>query len=223
MNVLSLSLLRRRRFQVVTAILILQAAALLSFTRDEVKFQIPPLQMIPERLENWSEAREGVIEKEAMSILQPDDYLVRDYYDRSSGRFANLFIAYFKSQRSDRMPHSPRNCLPGNGWVPSGYGSTEVQVPGQPAPIRVNNYTVRKGDERAIVLYWYQTWKRSIASEYQARVYLALDSIRDNRTDTALVRVMVPVPEDAAPDAYQAAAVEFVRAVYPRLSPYFPR
>jgi EpsI family protein len=220
--VLSFTFLKNRRFQIVTAIFILQWAALLGFTRDEVVPAVPPLRVFPEEISTWKLTRDAVIESEALSILQPDDYIVREYYDRRAGAAANLFVAYFRTQRNERMPHSPKNCLPGSGWVPSDYTTTPVAVPGASAPISVNSYVVRKEDRRAVVLYWYQTWNRSVANEYAARAYLALDSIRYNRTDTGLVRVMVDVPEGESTADYHRLAVDFAREVYPKLAPYFP-
>jgi EpsI family protein len=211
-----------RRFQTVTLIFLLQAVALLCFSRDEMTPAVPSLRLIPEQLGSWTLAQEGIAEKEALSILQPDDYLIREYKN-SSGHLANLFIAYFKTQRGERMPHSPKNCLPGNGWVSSVQGTISVLPEGAPVSVRVNSYVVQKGDQRAIVLYWYQTWKRAIANEYIARMYLAVDSIRDNRTDTALVRIMIPIPEGVAATDYQASGIDFLRSVYPQLAPYFPK
>jgi EpsI family protein len=222
-NLSSFDFLNNRRFQIVTAIFLLHAVALFSFSRDEVTPTVPPLRLISDEIGTWVLAQEGVAEKEALGILQPDDYLIRDYTQPRSGRLANLFIAYFKTQRGERMPHSPKNCLPGNGWVSSGLGSLSVTPEGQNSPIQVNNYVVSKGDQRALVLYWYQTWKRTIANEYAARMFLALDSIRDNRTDTALVRIMIPIPDGSSPADYQTTGVDFLRSVYPQLAPYFPK
>jgi len=44
------------------------------------------------------------------------------------------------------------------------------------------------------VLYWYQSPNRVVASEYKAKFWTVADAIRYNRTDTSLVRVVVPVP-----------------------------
>jgi len=61
-----------------------------------------------------------------------------------------------------------------------------------PFPFR-EEHRVEKGDEKSIVLYWYQSRDRVIASEYLAKIYLVLDAMRYRRSDTALVRVVVPV------------------------------
>jgi EpsI family protein len=71
-----------------------------------------------------------------------------------------------------------------------------------------------------VVLYWYQSHGRIIASEYWAKIYLTLDAIRLNRTDGALVRVITPIRGSEA-DAEQEA-VAFVKTLYPLLGRYLP-
>ena len=77
-------------------------------------------------------------------------------------------------------------------------GAVPIAVAGRPAPIVVNRYVVARGDERSVVLYWYQSHDRIIASEYAAKFWLIADSIRYRRSDTALVKVVVPVAGDSA-------------------------
>ncbi len=69
--------------------------------------------------------------------------------------------------------------------------------------------------------YWYQSRNRVVASEYTAKIQTVMDSIRYNRTDTAIVRVVVPVVNDREEEAEKQAA-DFVRAMFPELVAYFP-
>ena len=56
------------------------------------------------------------------------------------------------------------------------------------APL-INEYIIEKQGQRQLVLYWYQSHGRVIASEYWAKLYMVLDAIHLHRTDGALVRV----------------------------------
>jgi hypothetical protein len=60
-----------------------------------------------------------------------------------------------------------------------------------------------------------------VASEYTAKYYVMVDSIRLNRTDTALVRVMVPMSAGGQEAATRTAA-DFVRAFFRPLHEYLP-
>ena len=203
---------------IATAVLGVQAAVLHSRSRPEVTPLARDLASFPARLGDWTMAQEGVVEKEIQDVLQADDLLTREYA-RAGGR-ANLFIAYFHSQRTGKAPHSPKNCLPGSGWLPSESEIMTIPVTGSEA-VEANRYVVSKGSSKSVVLYWYQTHRRTIASEYRAKVYLVADSIRYNRSDTALVRVVTPV-RDGDVDGATREAVSLARASYPVIRPYLP-
>jgi EpsI family protein len=163
---------------------------------------------------------EGVVEKEVQDVLRADDILTRSYMNPQHRLPAHLFVAYFKTQRTGQAPHSPKNCLPGTGWVPSESAIVPVEVPGRGA-IEVNRYVVAKGDNKSLVMYWYQSRDRVVASEYSAKFYVVADALRYNRTDTALVRVTVPIVENDV-QAAQSAAEDFIRSFYTPLRKHFP-
>ena len=135
---------------------------------------------------------------------------------------ANLFVAFFKSQRTGQTPHSPKNCLPGSGWVPSQADIVKIQVPGRPEPVEANRYVVARADAKSLVLYWYQSRDRTVASEYTAKYYVVADAIRYNRTDTALVRIIIPMGETTTLEKANAIAEDFVRQMYAPLRAHFP-
>jgi len=180
-----------------------------------------PLGEFPVYIGGWQMIRQSQIEKDVLDVLKADDTLSRAYLNPGKTAAANLFIAFFKTQRSGQAPHSPKNCLPGAGWQPTATGFIDVSVPDAPEPITVNRYVVSHGEEKRVVLYWYQSPRRVIASEYSAKAWLVADSIRYHRSDTALVRVEVPVYKSDE-NAASGAAVSFVQAVFPELRKQFP-
>ncbi|MCL6507022.1 MAG: EpsI family protein [Bryobacteraceae bacterium] len=210
-----------RAGQVLTAALLAQAALFYGLSRSEEIPAARPLAEFPVAIETWQLRQEGAIEKEILDMLRADDVLSRIYVEPASGRVAGLFVAYFRSQRTGQAPHSPKNCLPGAGWIPTASEVIQIPIAGRREPIRVNRYVVARGLEKSVVVYWYQSRQRVVASEYEAKVRLVLDAIRYNRTDTALVRVVVPVGEGDETQAGTVAA-EFVRALFPVLSRYLP-
>lgn len=187
----------------VTAILLGQAAAFHSFARHEKEPLTLPFRLLPAELGGWRAQRDEALDDYAAKVLHPDDYL-RRYYDDPEGRTtAQCFIAYFRTQRTGHVPHSPKNCLPGHGWAPNKSGPVVLRVPGR--EVTVNRYVVAKEELRSVVLYWYQTPRRALANEYLAKIYLVWDAVRDGRSDTALVRVMVPFSEGGEAAAERAA------------------
>jgi EpsI family protein len=178
----------------LSVLLVAQAGAYYLLPKAELAPPAPPLSGFPTTLDAWHATVDVKLEDEVLKVLRADDTMSRMYQRPDSPFAVSLFMAYFRSQKSGAAPHSPKNCLPGSGWAPLSSGTIAIDVPGQPEPVEVNRFIVGKGTERTLVLYWYQTAHRVVASEYMAKVWLVLDSLRYRRSDTAIVRVVVPVP-----------------------------
>jgi EpsI family protein len=219
--VLNMSFLRGSVAKILTVVLLAQVAMVYGFNRPEVIPQNRPLNELPMQFNNWSLHQEGVVEKEIQDVLKADELLTRSYASRQYGVAAHLFVAYFRSQRTGQTPHSPKNCLPGSGWVPSLSDIVNVQVPGRPEPIEVNRYVVAKGEQKSLVMYWYQSRDRVVASEYKAKFFVMADALRYNRTDTALVRVVLPIVDNDV-DTANRVAEDFIRSFYAPLRQHFP-
>jgi EpsI family protein len=80
---------------------------------------------------------------------------------------------------------------------------------------------VEHGDDRSVVLYWYQTHNRIVASEYWAKLWLVVDAIRYHRSDTSLVKIVVPVRDDNI-GAATAMGVQMIQAMFPSLLKQLP-
>ena len=213
--------LKSRQAKILSAILISQALLFYGMSRAEANPESRPLSGLSEQLGSWRMSKQGVIDDETREVLKADELLNRGYVNMALRVEANLFVAYFKTQRTGQTPHSPKNCLPGNGWTQTLSDTINVTVPGRAEPIEVNRYLVSKGENKSIVVYWYQSRDRVVASEYRARFYTAADAIRFNRTDTALVRVVVPVVDGDDKRATDAA-IDFVKDFFVPLRQHFP-
>ena len=205
--------------RVVTALLVMQGALLYSSIRPEFVPVSPALAGVPRSLNGWEFIQDGLVEKEILDILQADDLLNRQYHRGPT--VASLFVAAFRSQRTGKAPHSPKNCLPGSGWTPLSSSEVPIETGVAAGTIYVNRYIIAHGEDRALVMYWYQSRDRVVANEYLAKFWVMADAIRYNRTDTALVRVIVPVI-DRNEAAAEEMASDFVRSFYATLRGYLP-
>lgn len=196
---------------VLSTLFALQGAAYYGLSRRvESVPPAQPLAAIPTKIGAWRTVREAAIDADQKAVLRADDYLTRDYAT-PAGKRASLFIAYFHSQRAGQTPHSPKNCLPGAGWTWSVADTIRVGVAAPEQAIEINRYVVARGDEHAVVLYWYESHGRIVASEYRAALFTAWNALRWNRTDTSLVRVVAPDLRDG---------VQFVQAFFPEFRRY---
>jgi hypothetical protein len=81
---------------------------------------------------------------------------------------------------------------------------------------------VARGADKSIVLYWYQSHNRIIAGEFEAKFWLIADSIKFRRSDSSLVKIVVPVHPGADPAIATGIATGFVKSIFPALSRQLP-
>jgi len=215
----------RTRIAIVVGCLLATSIAVARADRPEET----PLRMsfstFPMQLGEWQGIQRPPFTEDVLEVLGLDDYITRVYVrpDRSA---ADLYVGYWQSQRQGDTMHSPQNCLPGAGWTPASQSLLTFPDPRNAAapPLTVNRFVIQKGRERQLVLYWYQGRGRVIGNEYWSKIYLVLDAARYNRTDAAIVRVVVPVADisSEAEAAAETSALEFVRVLLPALGQYLP-
>jgi EpsI family protein len=206
--------LRYRPAAIVTAILLTQSALFYAYPTAEFIPDVPPLGSFETQSGAWKMQSEIALDAETQDFLKADDTLNRVYAGPAGS--ANLFVAFFKSQRAGVTPHSPKVCLPGAGWVSEASAVLSVQIPGDAKPIPVNRYVVRHGEDRRLVLYWYATAHHTMADEYVSKLYLMHEGLRYRRSDEAIYRVITPILGDGEAGA-QSRAVDFIHAFYPPL------
>jgi len=202
--------------------MLLAGTVLLLHTRANADRNPPsePLSQFPSIIAGWM-GSEQAIDQETLDVLGAGDFLARLYTQGSKPAPVSLFIGYFPTQRTGQTIHSPKHCLPGAGWVfeSSDYVNL-IDVNGKSH--RVGEYTIANGEKRQFVIYWYQAHGRSVANEYMAKIYMAVDAIRMNRTDGALVRVITPVASGEELPAARRRAEAFTAQLAPLLPRFVP-
>ncbi len=223
-----------RRTWAVVVLLTLCAALMAHGSRTEPVLIRQPLANLPLQFGDWHGRPFPDMEARILAVLGVDDYINRAY-SRQGGAVVSLYVGYYRSQRQGQTIHSPLNCLPGAGWNPvrrdrvgipvngNGAGGTEA---GRAAGrlIDVNLIVIQKGLEKRVVIYWYQSHGRVIASEYWGKICTVIDAVRSNRTDAALVRITSPVAglERTAELRSVEISVQFVQELFPLLNRYVP-
>ena len=207
------------RFLPVVLALAATAVFLEARDRNEVLPAHEELSSFPTLIEN-RRGRDFKLAPGESEVLGPGQFLLRNYEGSAGEPTVNLFIAFFPSQRTGDTIHSPKNCIPGSGWVPIASGQIPI-IRSDGSRVLINRYLIAKGAERDLVFYWYQAHGRVTPSEYWAKIFLVTDAIQRNRTDGALVRVVVPISGDGEVAA-QAQALGFIRLILPSLDAYIP-
>ena len=102
------------RFGVVYGLFLL-AAAYMSFHRETPAPLAAPLSSFPAELGSWRAVHQDYFSPALLSVLRPSDYLSRRYQG-PGGKVVDLYIGYHDGGQGSGPIHSPKNCLPGNGW-----------------------------------------------------------------------------------------------------------
>jgi EpsI family protein len=198
----------------------MQMAAAWGISLGERPPTAPDLTSLPAEIGAWTMTGEQALEPEVVAYLRPDDYIDRNYLARGPAGNINVFVAYFKSLKSGYGPHSPGICLPGAGWKPVQFGVVQAPVPGSRGSIPVNQYFLEKGNQKLLVLYWYQNERRIWAEEFRAKIYMLPDLLRYHRSDVALIRIVTPLDPNAV-EATKSGLFRFVNTAFPLLSERF--
>jgi len=208
-----------KRTLIASSLMILTMVCVSFFSYGEDVSPKKPLSNFPRRIGNWI-GKEGHFDQRIYDILRVDDSFL-GHYRTVDGHHVQLYIGYFKTQRQGEQIHSPKNCLPGAGWNIVRTSLEDLVIPNtNPGKIRVVKLYLEKGDQRQLVLYWFQSRGRFIHSEYKRKIYLVWDAILKNRTDGSFIRLIAPIDKDEADTTEHITS--FAQQLIPIVSEYVP-
>ena len=211
-------------YSFIASIVLLAIVAVLSTAlpnRSEVPPQRTNFTSFPLQVGEW-QGQGGHLDQIYIDALKFTDYMIADYVDPNH-HAVNLYIAYYASQRKGASAHSPRSCIPGDGWVMADLTQPEIagaSVNGH--PLRVNRTVIQKGDNKELVYYWFQQRGRVITNEYAVKWWLFWDALTRNRTDGAMIRLTTNVNGDQGMQKADERLANFARAITPQLQAYVP-
>lgn len=213
--------LPRPFYAAASAVLVVLAVSYALPERAQIIPQRETFSSFPMQIAEWN-GKEQHLESKFIDALNFDDYLLADYAVRQ-GSPVNLYVGYYETQRADKVPHSPRACIPGGGWQISAideYALDGVDIAGR--PLRINRALIERGDQRQLVYYWFQQRGRVITNEYLVKWYLFWDALTRGRSDGSLVRLTTPLAKGEGLEEGDRRLVDFARLAVPELHPYLP-
>jgi EpsI family protein len=188
---------------ILTAGLLAATLATAKFTeRRNPAALAAPLATIPSQLAGWSATNDEKLPDRVEGTLAASSYLTRRY--RRGKDELDLFIAFYEQQRAGESMHSPKHCLPGGGWEIWDYGSAQVPVGSQ--QVKINKYFIQHTGQRAVMLYWYQSRQRIVASEYLGKIFLVKDALLEGKTEGSIVRITMQDQPGAVENGIQFAS-----------------
>ena len=214
----------------LAALGLLAAAAAVTLLVPRSADSVPPRRdfaEFPLTLPGW-QGRFDPLDAAYIGSLNFDDYIMANYAgaDRTP---VNFYVGYYASQNTQKVPHSPRACIPAGGWEIMSLSQRVVDLSdGAPAigaagrAIAVNSVIIQKGKDRQLVYYWFQQRGRVLTNEFLVKWFIFWDELTQHRSDGALIRVVTPIPEGSAIQAAHDRLRDFVAKAYPQLDPFVP-
>jgi EpsI family protein len=175
-----------------------------------------PLSELPSSIGAWRSV-DLPFDSDIVRVAGADDYVNRAYLGSSPP--LELYVGYYKNQRLGDKAHSPRNCLIGQGWEPVHSALVQIGTAGNRS-LLVNEYLVENNSRHSLVLYWYQTHRRIIASEYAMQFWLVADALQRKTNDGVLIRIWASASDGES--GARRSAVAFAHELYPHLENLLP-
>lgn len=186
-----------------------------------------PFALFPMSLPGGWNGRPDRLDADIVAWLALDDYLLADYAHAGQPP-VNVYSAYYASQSGGASTHSPRTCIPGDGWKIVELAEAPVallpnSVAGtSPRSLEVNRAVIQKGEQRQLVYYWFSQRGRSLTDELAVKWYILSDAIARGRSDGALLRLVTPIAaNESAGDADRRLA-GFLGSFEPLVSRHVP-
>lgn len=198
---------------------ILMLGATLAVAKFNARGQTPlsrPLTSIDREIDGWIGEDDPPPAPRILESLSATSFLSRTY--RRGNAAMNVWIAFYANQRAGETMHSPKHCVPGTGW--EFIEQQMVSAPTDRGPVAVNDYVLIRPDERMRLrmLYWYQSPRRVVASEYTGKIALIWDALRYGETSGSIVRITLA---DGA--AERAQGIAFAAQLIRRMDRCFSR
>jgi exosortase D (VPLPA-CTERM-specific) len=212
-------------YSLIAAGTLIVAAAAVSLLLPERTHDSPPRKAFagfPLVLGQWRGSADR-LDPVYLPLLKLDDYLLADYFGGPGQEPVNFYVPYYASQANGNGAHSPRACIPGDGWEIADFRErslARVTFGGQ--PLRVNRVVIQKGETRDLVYYWFQQRGRATTNEYLVKFYIFVDALQRGRTDGAMVRLVVRLRPGGAEEEGDRVLEDFAATAVPMLSAYVP-
>jgi len=153
--------------------------------RDPLVVDATPLDALPRELAGWH-AQDVPLEDTVEAILRADHNVQRVYVHPLGSRIG-VYVGYYGTERGGRPEHTPWVCYPNAGWTIT---APRTLVVDPERGLRVNEFQVSQNGERALVHFWYRSFRSTGLLGGTDQVWdRFLGRLQHDRSDGALVRL----------------------------------
>ena len=213
--------MKQSPFYISTALLLItMAIAYTLVLRPEMTVINKSLQKIPLEIDQW-QGKDLRMDKSVYEELNADENVFRNYFAPNQGTL-NLYIGYYGTKRGGRASHLPQYCYTGQGWAIDQWERAAIFVDDGRGPVDVYKMVIKKGDQRQLVVFWFQSFDQKVmTSGLELNLRKLKNRFLYNRSDGAFVRLSTSVDKDDVDGAFHRMSF-FAKALLPLLSQYWP-
>ncbi len=135
-------------------------------------------------------------------------------YVNADGIKVQLFFDYFSSLNNIGGPHSPRNCLPGSGWLISGSEEREIEL--NRGSIKAGRFFLQLKESTRVMDFWYVSRRGETANDYRFKFDSMVSSLTFQPNDMAFIRIVCD-NDPVSLEALNQFEKQFVDEIYVRL------
>ncbi len=162
-------------------------------TAGDVNFDTFPLT-----IGDW-QGTEDIVDPQVLELLNPQAIISATYVN-SDGISIHLLFDFFSSEATFGGPHSPRNCLPGSGWVIKETVANNIVNANSVIP--AGRFQLQMNKSKQVMDFWYITHYGETANDYIFKLYELLSALTFKPRDIAFVRFVA----DDSPQSLEALA-----------------
>ncbi|NNL67776.1 MAG: EpsI family protein [Myxococcales bacterium] len=186
--------------------------------RAPLEVDATPLDGLPRSIGPWR-AIDIPLETGVEAILRAD-HNVQRVYAHPVGARIGLYVGYYGTERGGRPEHTPWVCYPNAGWSIDDHRTVELP---QADGLRVNELEVQKDGNRALVHFWYRSFRSTgLLGGTDQVLDRFVGRLRHARSDGALVRLSTPLEADDDWLAARSRLASFVGPLDALLAEHWP-
>ena len=148
-------------------------------TAGDVNFDTFPLE-----IGDWKGTKD-TLDPQIIELLNPQAIISATYVN-SDGISIHLLFDFFSSEAAFGGPHSPRNCLPGSGWIIT--ETTANNIKNKNSVIPAGRFQLKLHKSKQVMDFWYITNYGETANDYIFKLYELLSALTFQPRDVAFVR-----------------------------------
>ncbi len=205
-----------KRVFIVTVVISLFAIYLHLFPFHEVVPLKKDFKEFPMNWKGWN-GNPHFFDEAVLENLKVSEYMLRQY--RKGDEKVTIYIGYYGSQKEGAQIHSPKNCLPGGGWLKLSETLESIDINGV-GTMSFVEAVYQKGHEKELFIYWYKMKNAYITNEYVLKLYMIFNSLKYGRNDAAFIRISRNIIGNRNNSIESAR--DFMKDFLPLLGEYLP-